>query len=256
MRRSHRSQKVLRQRETRSLLPCARSTSRLSRRSKTGMLALAQPAKRETKAGPTKFSLSCDDAKPFHFPVEPNAINDQRNRSGKRRNRARKINRRALNEVDPDTPRASPEREQRRENDEHNMESFKRHLMNDGVVVPRQKYKPEKSQHKKAGKNQDAVNQALFRGKMHENGRDGARFQRRHQHGNADVGFARPEIDIGKRDRHSSEGEQERAHHQIGSHVLLYAVRVFLVFLGILRNIGRIIHGLEQIKKWEHKYPD
>src|SRR5437899_12898995 len=136
------------------------------------------------------------------------------------------------------------------------MESFKRHLMSDRVVVPRQKCKPEESEHKKAGKNQDAVNQALFRGKMHENGGDGSRFQRRHQHGDADVGFPRSEIDIRKSDRDGGECEQERAHHQITSNVLLYAVRVLLVFLGILRNIRRIVHGLEQIKKREHKYPD
>src|SRR5947199_2344767 len=136
------------------------------------------------------------------------------------------------------------------------MESFKRHLPKDRVVVPRQKYKPEKSQHKKAGKNQDAVNQALFRGKMHENRGNGARFQRRHQHGNADIGFARSAIDIGKRDRDGGECEQERADHQITSNVLLYTVRVFLVFLGVLRNIRRIVHVLEQIEQREHKYPD
>src|SRR5207244_8896144 len=156
----------------------------------------------------------------------------------------------------PNTPQPSPERKQRREKDEHNMESFKRHLPNDREGVPRQKYKPEKSQHKKAGNNQDAVNQALFRGKMHENGCDGARFQRRHQHGNADIGFARSEIDIGKSDRDGGECEQERADHQITSNVLLYAVRVFLVFLGVLRNIRRIVHVLEQIEQREHKYPD
>src|SRR6266508_1341521 len=204
----------------------------------------------------TRKSFSCDDAKPFHFPVEPDAVNHQRSRSGKRRDGAREINRRAFHEIDPDTPRSDAEREQRRENNENNMEAFKRHLTEYRVVVPGQKYKPEKSQHKKAGKNQDAVNEPLFRGKMHENGCDGARFQRRHQHSNADVGFARSEIDIGKSDRDGGECEQERADDQITSNVLLYAVRVFLVFLGVLRNIRRIVHVLEQIEQREHKYPD
>src|SRR5947208_15001576 len=80
---------------------------------------------------------------------------------------------------------------------------------------------------------------------MHENQGNSSRFQRRYEHGDADVRFTRPEIDIRKRNRNRGEGEQKRAHHQIGSYVLLYAVRVFLVLLGILRNIGRIIHGLD-----------
>src|SRR6266545_3947281 len=276
MRQYHRSRRGLRRTETRSRSPCARSICRLSRRSKTDTPTLAEPqakltltpsneiprisrealwecgasSHRFSRAIPnatrgrlripkavakTRKSFSCDDAKPFHFPVEPDAVNHQRSRSGKRRD---------------------GDREQRRENNENNMEAFKRHLTEYRVVVPGQKYKPEKSQHKKAGKNQDAVNEPLFRGKMHENGCDGARFQRRHQHSNADVGFARSEIDIGKSDRDGGECEQERADDQITSNVLLYAVRVFLVFLGVLRNIRRIVHVLEQIEQREHKYPD
>src|SRR6266516_1917918 len=180
MHRSHREPTSQPQKETKSPPPCARSICHLLRRSKTDRPAPVQPAKRSTTVGPTEFSLSCDDAKPFHFPVKPDTVSDERNCSHKRGNCAGKINRRTFHQVDPDAPGAGPEREQRRENNEHNMESFKRHLMNDWVVVPRQKYKPEKSQHKKAGKNQDAVNEPLFRGKMHENGSDGSRFQCRY----------------------------------------------------------------------------
>src|SRR5437879_2903909 len=136
------------------------------------------------------------------------------------------------------------------------METFKRHLAKYWVVVPRQKYKPEESQHKKTGENQNAVNQAFFGGKMHENRGYGSCFQHRHQHRTANVGFARSEIDIGQSDCDGSEREQECAYHQITSDVLLYAMRVLLVLLGILRNIGRIVHGSEQVKKREHKNPD
>ena len=91
---------------------------------------------------------------------------------------------------------------------------------------------------------------------MHENCGDGSCFQRRHQHGDANVGFARSEIDIGKSNRDRGEGEQERADHQITSDMLLYAVGVFLVLLWILRNVRWIIHRLEQIKERENEYPD
>src|SRR5436190_10736843 len=105
------------------------------------MPTLAQPAKRSTRAGSTKFSLSCDDAKPFHFPIEPDAVNDERDRNNKRADCACQINRRAFHEIDPDAPCSYPERKQRRENNENNMEALKRHLMKDRVVVPRQKDK-------------------------------------------------------------------------------------------------------------------
>jgi len=91
---------------------------------------------------------------------------------------------------------------------------------------------------------------------MHEHGGNSSRLQCRDQHGDADVGFARSEIDVGKGDGYGGKGEQERAYHQITSHVLLYTVRVLLVLLGILRNIGRIVHDLEQVKEREHKNPD
>src|SRR6266496_898335 len=113
------------QKETRSLPPCARSIFHLLRHSKTDRPALAQPAKRSTRAGSTGFSPSCDDAKPFHFPIKPDAVNDQRDRDDKRADCAGKINRRAFHEIDPDAPRSDPERKQCRKNNENNMEPFK-----------------------------------------------------------------------------------------------------------------------------------
>ena len=128
--------------------------------------------------------------------------------------------------------------------------------MKDRVVVPRQKYKPKKSEHKKAGKNQDPINEPPFRRQMHEHGGNSSRLQCRHQHGDADVGFARSEIDVGKSDGYGGKREQERTYHQITANVFLYTVRVFLVLFRILRNIGRIVHGLEQIKQREYENPD
>src|SRR5436309_13559142 len=119
------------QKETKSPPPCVRSIFHLLRRSKTDMPALAQPAKRSTRARSTKFSLSRDDAKPFHFPIKPDAVNDQRDRAYKRRDCAGQINLRAFHEIDPDAPCSDPERKQRRENYKNDMEPFKLHLKND-----------------------------------------------------------------------------------------------------------------------------
>jgi hypothetical protein len=123
------------------------------------------------------------------------------------------------------------------------MEAFKGHLAKDRKVVPRQKCKPEKAEHKKARKNQDAVNEAFFRSQMHENRGNCSRLDHGHQHGNCYVGLVGTEMDVRQRDGDHGKREQERAHHQITSDVLLYAVRVFLVLLGILRNIRWIVHG-------------
>src|ERR1700746_2029910 len=126
MRKSHQSQTSQRQRETRSRPPCAGSIFHPLRRSKTGTPTLAAPKPTPTTIGSTKAS-SCDDAKPFHFLVEPDALHDQRNCGREPRDRTSKINRRPVDKSDPYAPRASSKREQRRENDENNMESFKRH---------------------------------------------------------------------------------------------------------------------------------
>src|SRR5947209_8995899 len=130
------------QKETKSPPPCVRSIFHLLRRSKMDMPAPAQPAKRSTRVESTRFLPSCDDAKPFHFPIKPNAVNDQRDRDNKRADGASQINRRAFHEIDPDAPCSDPEREQRRENNENNMEAFKRHLTNHRIIVPREENKP------------------------------------------------------------------------------------------------------------------
>src|SRR5438128_6782033 len=207
------------------------------------MPALVQVVKRSTKAGTTELSPSCDDAKPFHFAIEPDAVNDERDRNNKRADCAGQINRRAFHEIDPDAPCSDPERKQRRENNENNMEALKRHLMKDRVVVPRQKDKPEKSEHKKAGENQDAVDEALFRGKMHEDCRYKARLKRCYEDGYGDIRFERANSDIRKCDCNGRQRVQQRTQHQVTPDVLLHIVRVFLVLLRILRNVRRIVHS-------------
>src|SRR6266436_4111986 len=137
MHRSHLTQTSQRRTETRSQLPCARSIFRPSRHSKTDTPTLGQRARRRTKAKPTEFSFSCDDPQPFHFAVEPDAINHQRYSGHKRCDCPCEINRRAFYEIDPDAPQSDSQREKRRENNENNMETFKRHLVKDWVVVPR-----------------------------------------------------------------------------------------------------------------------
>src|SRR4029077_1628558 len=39
-------------------------------------------------------------------------------------------------------------------------------------------------------------------------------------------------------------------------HMLMHAVRIFLVFFWVLRDVGRVVHSLEQVKQWKYKYPD
>jgi len=48
--------------------------------------------------------------------------------------------------------------------------------MKDRVVVPREKNKPKKSEHKKTRKNEDTVDEPFFRSEMHENCRDQSRL--------------------------------------------------------------------------------
>src|SRR4029077_7355121 len=176
MRRCHPSPKGLRQTETRSRLPCAPSISRPSHRSKTDTHSLVELPSTPTKPE-TRIPFSCDDSQPFHFPVEPDAVDHQRDGSCKRPDRTSKINRCAFHQIDPDAPSSGPDRKQRRENNENDMESLKGHLPKDRVVVPRQKCKPEEAEHKKAGENQDPIDEPFFRGQMHEDRPNGARFQ-------------------------------------------------------------------------------
>src|SRR5205823_13386068 len=52
------------------------------------------------------------------------------------------------------------------------------------------------------------------------------------------------------------EKQEQYANHQIAHDVLVDAVRVFLMLGGILRDIGRVVHGSKQIKKRKNKNPD
>src|SRR5437868_11812826 len=125
MRRFHPRPTSRLQKETRSPPPCARSICHLLHRSKMDRPAPAQSAKRSTRARSTKFSLSCDEVKPLHFSIEPDAVNDQRDRDHKRADCAGQINRRAFHEIDPNAPCSDPNSKQRRENNKNNMEAFK-----------------------------------------------------------------------------------------------------------------------------------
>ena len=71
-----------------------------------------------------KNSLSCDDPEPFHFAIKPNAVNDEENRGEERAERAGAVDRLADGEINPDTPRGAPERQQRREKDKDDAETF------------------------------------------------------------------------------------------------------------------------------------
>src|SRR5438093_5234806 len=119
------------------------------------MPRLAVPKTESIPTAKTRL-FSCDDPQPFHLPVKPDAVHHQRNRDYKRSDRAGNVDRGAFYEVDPQAPHANSLRQQRRENDENNMESFKGHLAKDRVIVPRQECKPEEAKHKKSGENQDA----------------------------------------------------------------------------------------------------
>src|SRR5205823_13820269 len=135
MRQYDRSRRGLHRRETKWLSPCARSIFRLLHHSKRDMPALRARQTESTRTKPTKSLPSCDNPKPFHFAVEPDAVNDQRNRRGKRRDRACKIDRRAFHEIDPDARGPGPHRKQRPRNKENTMESFKGHLPQARVLV-------------------------------------------------------------------------------------------------------------------------
>ena len=91
---------------------------------------------------------------------------------------------------------------------------------------------------------------------MHENRGHKAGFECGHQHSHRNVGLVRAKVHVGQRDGETGEHEQRGADHQIPSHVLPDAVRVFLIFLWVLRKSGRIVHGLEQIEERKDKNPD
>ena len=85
---------------------------------------------------------------------------------------------------------ADPEREQRRERDENDMETFERHLASDRVV-PGEISEPEKSENEKDGEDQNAIDQPLLRSKMHEDGGDESGLERRDEHRDRDVRLLR-----------------------------------------------------------------
>src|SRR4030095_4168689 len=120
MHRSHPSPTKLRQTATRSRSPRARSIFHLSRRNKTDRQKLPAPRITRTQTRSTKISSS-DDVKPFHFPIEPEAVHHQRKRADEGSNRARKIDRCSFDQIDPDTPRARTECKQGRKNNKHDM---------------------------------------------------------------------------------------------------------------------------------------
>jgi hypothetical protein len=69
-------------------------------------------------------SFSCDDAKPLHFSIEPNAVDHEGESDYKGGNGAATIHRFAYGQIHPNAPETYPEREHRREDDEYNMETL------------------------------------------------------------------------------------------------------------------------------------
>src|SRR5204863_2793320 len=72
-------------------------------------------------------TFSCDDAEPFHFPIKPDAVDDEGKRAGKRSDRPCEINWCAFNQIDPNAPAADANGQQGRENYEDDMEGLERH---------------------------------------------------------------------------------------------------------------------------------
>src|SRR5882757_6977814 len=83
-------------------------------------------------------------------------------------------------------------------------------LANDRVV-PREVDEPEKGEDKKSREDQDAVDQALFRRQVHEDGADQSDLNGGNKQGDGDVCLARTEVDVGKRDGKTSRSEQDSA---------------------------------------------
>src|SRR6266404_7515008 len=98
MRQFHRPPTSPRQKGTRWPRPCAQSPCHLSRRNKRDTRS---PAARRARSIMTKLPklFSCNDAEPFHFPIKPDAIEDEGKRGGERSDRAREINRPVFNEI-------------------------------------------------------------------------------------------------------------------------------------------------------------
>src|SRR5947208_393579 len=98
--------------------------------------ALAKLTRTKSQAREVR-SVSCDDAKPLHFPVEPNAVDHEGESDNEGDNRARAVNRFAYGQIDPNAPETYPEREKCRENDKNDMETLKRHQRTIGLYHAR-----------------------------------------------------------------------------------------------------------------------
>jgi hypothetical protein len=70
---------------------------------------------------------SCDQAKPFHFSIKQDAVDDEPHGGDKRDNGTGAIDRLAHSQINPDAIAANTEREQGREDDENDMKTFDRH---------------------------------------------------------------------------------------------------------------------------------
>src|SRR5436190_3007392 len=123
-------------------------------------------------------------------------------------------------------------------------------------VVPSEVSEPKKSKNEKAGKNEHPINQALFRGQVHENGGDETGLEggdeKRHSH----IRFHRAKVHIRESDSDGGESEQGGSHHQISANVPPDFVGIFLSFVIDGRNIRRVIHRLQEVEKRKHEDPN
>ena len=87
---------------------------------------------------------------------------------------------------------------------------------------------PNASEHEKAGKNEDTINQTLFRRQVHEDGGNKPSLEGCDEECDGHVCFLRAEIHIGEGDSDGGEGEERCAHHQISANVAAHLVRIFL----------------------------
>ncbi len=96
-------------------------------------------------------------------------------------------------------------------------------------IVPGEIGEPEKPEDKKEGEDQDAIDHPLLGGEMHEDRRDKAGLECRHQHRDRDVGLLRSEIDVGKGNGDVGKDEKRPADHEITANVFRDIVSGVLV---------------------------
>src|SRR5690348_10731699 len=107
------------------------------------------------------------------------------------------------------------------------MEGFQGHLTRDWIV-PGEISEPKKTENKKAGENQNPINQTFLRGEVHEDQRHQSGLERRHDDRDRDIelssaigrnvhveepGKETAEIDVGERDGQKSEEKQQATDH-------------------------------------------